>query len=145
MHILSDILTQDDLNLLKSDIIELIVNDKKTKKTESPSNYEQASNVSKQSTQEASLPNKKKAKQSCIMAKMFSGLNTHGTIDLTIPDDDEESIHETCVKKFESYLRDAKNGACTMYIAESDSTFIGGGGSRIVISIHVLPNLLGSF
>ncbi len=116
-----------------------------TKKAKSASNNEQAKDVSIEHTQEASPPNKKKAKESHILAKILSSLNTHVTIDLTIPDDDEESIHETCVKKFESYLRDAKNGACTMYIAESDSTFIGGGGSRIVISIHVLPNLLGSF
>ena len=54
------------------------------------------------------------------MAKMFSGLNTHGTVDHTIPDDDRESIQLTCELELECYLRDAKNGACPMYDVESE-------------------------
>lgn len=72
----------------------------------------------KELQQTPSLPNKKKAKQSPIMAKMFSCLNNHITVDLTIPDDDKESIQQTCVLEFECYLRDGKNGAFPMYDAE---------------------------
>ena len=54
------------------------------------------------------------------MAKMFSGLNTHGTVDHTIPDDDEESIQLTCELELKHYLRDAKSGACPMYDVESE-------------------------
>ena len=51
---------------------------------------------------------------------MFRSLNTHGTVDLTIPDDDEGSIQPTCAPQLEHYLRHAKNGACPMYDAESE-------------------------
>mgnify|MGYP006216102695 CR=1 FL=1 len=51
---------------------------------------------------------------------MFNGINTHGTVDHTIPDDDRESIQLTCELELEHYLRDAKNGACPMYDVESE-------------------------
>ena len=54
------------------------------------------------------------------MKKMASSLNTHGTVDLTIPDNDKETIRQTCVLDMEQYLRDAKNGARPMYDAESE-------------------------
>ena len=69
----------------------------KAKKDKSTSKHEQATHMLKESTEEITPPNKKKAKQSPIMAKMLSGLNIHGAIDVMIPNDDEESIQQTCV------------------------------------------------
>ena len=72
------------------------------------SNNEGGTNVSKEPAKTPSPPNNKTAKQSHIMAKMFSNLNNHGTVDLTVPDDDEETIQQICVLELERYLRDAK-------------------------------------
>ena len=69
----------------------------KGSKGKSNNNNKQSTNVSKEPAQTTTPLNKKKGKQSCIMAKMFSGLNTQGIVDLTIPDDDKESIQQTCV------------------------------------------------
>jgi hypothetical protein len=119
--ILSDILTQTDFNLLKSDILELMASQAKVNKDKPTTNNQQATQVSKGPTLlVATPPNKAKTKQSRIMEKMFSGLKTHGTIDLTAPDEDDNSIQQISVMELEQYLRDAKSGACPMYNAESE-------------------------
>ena len=92
LPVLSDVMTHDDFNFLKSDILDLMVTRAKAQKEKSNSNNKQSTTVSKEPAQTPTLLNKKKGKQPCIMAKMFSGLNSHVTIDITIQDDDKESI-----------------------------------------------------
>jgi len=72
------------------------------------------------------------------MAKMFSGLNTHGTVDLTILDDDEESMRQTCVLGLKHYLRDAKMVHSKCMMLNLNSTTLWGGRSRIMLNIYMV-------
>jgi len=73
------------------------------------------------------------------MSKMFSGLDISGTVDLNILDEGG-SIQQTCVLELKNCIRDAKNGACPMHVAET-ANILWGGGSRILLHIHILPIL----
>ena len=98
LPILSHIMTQVDFLLLKVDIIDLMVALPDAK----PHCFQQKD---KQSSQ--------------MIAKMFSGLSTQGTLD-NISDDDDTIIHHTYQMELECYLRDARSGACPMNNSESE-------------------------
>jgi len=138
--ILSDILTQTDFNLLKSDILELMASQAKVNKDKPTTNNQQATQVSKGPTLlVATPPNKAKTKQSRIMEKMFSGLKTHGTqMKMTILSNRYLSWNWSSTFEMQKVV----HVQCIM--PNLNSTIHWGGGNRIVLGIHVRPILLGS-
>ena len=113
--LLSDMMTPDDYNMLKSDVIDFMV-----AKLKARSDNLFNENAPKQKSAPATQPPQNNSKRSQLKDKMFRGLNTKSLDAATAtgndPNDNDTALRAVCESELDRYLHDAINkGACAMY------------------------------
>ena len=112
------ILTEDDFNLLREDILNEML--KKAKSLKKPSNSTVPDNVphpaaARQDHAKPSTRNKRKAKQ------MLRGLNINPKASTGRSDDDAE-LHSYCLEQLNRFIKDARAGACPLMDEDDEYT-----------------------
>ncbi len=113
--LLSDMMTPDDYNMLKSDVIDFMV-----AKLKARSDNLFNENAPKEKSAPATQPPQNNSKCSQLKDKMFRGLNTKSLDAATAtgndPNDNDTALRAVCKSELDRYLHDAINkGACAMY------------------------------
>jgi hypothetical protein len=112
---LSSIMTDDDFELVKNDLINLMVAKTRLKRDKD----EPANNLAGTSAFMIAPPTvQTNSKQCCKLKQMFRGLNTEPQTlkkSNTTEVDDDKALRDDCRAELNRYMRDAADGTCPLY------------------------------